>query len=158
MGSARFAKTSNQIQKMRTNSELEQNQKFPSGLCSFCSLRKNKKPNPKNTNQPRIGTNPRISEWASLASLAPQTQTNQIQKMRRNPNFAQTQKFPSGFHSLRSLRKNNKLNPNDERAQNSNKPKNREPSEFHSLGKDNQKPNTKSNQIKSRISADDEIV
>ena len=73
MGSACSAKTTNRIQKIQTNPEFQQTRKFLSGLRSLRSLRKNKEPNLKNTNKPRIRANQKVSKCILLAPQKQQT-------------------------------------------------------------------------------------
>ena len=65
--------------KLRANSGFEQTQKLPSGLRWLRSLRKNNKPNPKNTNKLKIRTNPKIANRVNPVCSA-KTTTNHIQK------------------------------------------------------------------------------
>ena len=70
--------------KLRINPEFEQTQKFPSGLCSLRSLRKNNNPNPKNTNKSQLRTNPEFEpenrESSDIFRVNRKTTANQIQE------------------------------------------------------------------------------
>ena len=85
--------------KLRTNPEFEQTQKFPSGLRSLRSLRKNNKLNPKNEIEPKLWTNPEFeqtqksrTEWAPFAPQR-QLKTNSKKELKQNSHQWMTKSY-----------------------------------------------------------------